>query len=123
MAIPPNAKIWPRTLDPRDRADYLMNLAEGTNPLLEPGESYLTYTLSPSAEAVALGLTIESLAPYAPVETATTLQIWFSVDSAFWVDAAFSGAGTSLSIELTIETDSTPPRRWQRTVVLKVAQQ
>jgi hypothetical protein len=100
-----------------------MNLADGTNPLLEAGEAYVTYTLSPSMEAIALGLTIESIAPYEPVETDTTLQIWVSVDEDFWEDAAFLGAGTSLSIELTIETDSIPPRRWQRTVVLKVAQQ
>jgi hypothetical protein len=123
MAVPPNAKTWGRTLDPTDLGDYVASLVGGTIPLLQDGETFETYTLVPSAEAVALGLTIGDADGYEPVADGETLTIWLSIDEALRGDAAFDGEGVSLPLELTVETDSSPPRRWQRTLVVRVAHQ
>lgn len=122
MAIPPNAKIWTRTLDPSDRGDYVASLIGGTIPLLQEGENFSTYTLTLLAEAVALGLTIGT-GDYATTEDGETITIWLSIDEALRSDPAFNGEGTTLPMEVTVETDSVPPRRWQRTLGVKVAQQ
>lgn len=122
MAIPPNAKTWGRTLDPTDLGDYVASLIGGTIPLLQAGETFETYTLTLMAEAVALGLTIGT-GDYVTTEDGETLTIWLSIDEELRDDPAFDGEGTTLPMELTVETDSSPPRRWQRTLGVKVAHQ
>lgn len=122
MAIPPNAKVWSRTLDPTDLGDYVASLTGGTIPLLQDGETFETYTLELLGESAALGLTIGT-GDYATTEDGETLTIWLSIAEGLRGDAAFAGEGASLPMELTVETDSAPPRRWQRTLVVKVAHQ
>jgi hypothetical protein len=124
MALPPNAFEWDQEMDPSDIVDYTINLS-GEKGLLESGETITSYTLTLRPEATALGLEIISTGPRAPalVGGATGVMLWFQVLEAFWGNAAYSGSGVKLGIELTVETSSNPSRRRQRTVVLKVAQQ
>ena len=112
-------------MDPADVVDYELGLGPdgGDDALLEEGEQVADWTLTLSAEAVALGLEVGT-GDYAPSQpTPTSFRFWFSVDALLQDDAAFDGAGASLAMELTIETDSTPARTRQRTLVLQVAQQ
>lgn len=123
MAIPPTAKVFDQALDPYEVIDYLVRCASGDSPLLEAGESISTYTLSPSPDAAALGLTIGISAYQPSIIGGNQIKMWLSVDSAFHANAAFSGEGVSLPIEVTVVSNNTPPRTRQRTVVVKVAQQ
>jgi hypothetical protein len=124
MALPPNARAWSPEMDPADIVDYEVTLA-GDNGLLETGEQVSTYTLTMSAEGAALGVTISMVSGYEPslINSNTGIKMWFYVDPAFLTNAAFSGTGVSVGIELTVNTSSVPSRRRQRTLVLKVAQQ
>lgn len=125
MPIPPNAHSLGPAMDPADVVDYELELGPdgGSDALLEDGEQVDDWTLTLSAEAVALGLTLGT-GDYAPVQpTPTSFRFWFSVDAMLQDDSAFDSAGSSLAMELTIETDSMPPRTRQRTLILQVAQQ
>jgi phage tail tape-measure protein len=124
MALPPNASAWTQEMDPADIVDYQVTLA-GTGGLLETGETIASYTLTMSAEGAALGVTIGSVGSYAPslINSSTGVKLWLSVGSGFQSNAAFSGTGVSVGIELTVVTNSSPARTRQRTLVVKVAQQ
>lgn len=123
MAIPLTAFIWDDPMDPSDVVDFIVDCADPDLPLLEAGETIASFTLTLPAESVALGLTIgtSTRAP-AKINTDTAIKLWLSVDSGYIANAAFSGAGTSLPVEVTIVTSSTPSRTRQRTCVVKVAQ-
>lgn len=116
MAIPPTAATFARTLDPNEQLDWLMPCA----PLLEAGEAIDTYTLTLLPEAVAMGLTIMS---HELVDGDRSIKLWLTIDDAFQADPAFDGAGTALGMEVTLVTNSTPPRTRQRTALVKVAHQ
>lgn len=123
MAIPLTAFIWPDPMDPSDVVDFVIDCADPTLPLLESGETIASFTLVLPSESVALGLTIGTAAR-APVKinTDTAIRLWLSVDSGFISNSAFSGAGQSLPVEVTIVTTSSPSRTRQRTCVVKVSQ-
>lgn len=125
MAIPLNARRWDEQMDPADVLEWVLHVGifNGQAGLLEPLETVASYTLALSAEAVALGLTTGTLTRAASQPTPTSFRWWFLIDSAFQSNAAFSGEGALLPMELTIVTDATPSRTLQRTLVLKVAQQ
>lgn len=124
MPIPTNAFEWKAVMDPTDQVEYVIDLKDPDKPLLEAGETIASYTLTLLAESVAVGLTI-STGPRAPVliNGSTGIRVWFEVDSGNWSNAAFNGDGARLPMELTVTTSTTPSRRRQRTLVLKVAQQ
>lgn len=122
MPLPPNAILFDDPMDPYDRVDFLLTL-DGADGMLEAGEGVASYTLTLLAEATALGLTIGTAA-YAPSQpNAQSLRFYLEVDSGFQANAAFDGDGVTLGLELSITTDSTPARRRQRTIGVKVAQQ
>lgn len=125
MAIPKNATEWDAEMDPTDLVDYVVWLRDPEEPLLEVGESVTSFTVALSAEAVALGLEINNDPPYILelFDTGSRIKVWFSVALAFRANAAFDGDGVKLGVEVTINTNSNPPRRRQKTMVLKVAQQ
>ena len=118
MAIPTTATTWADTMDPSDLVDYTVDFAN----VLDVGESISTYTITPLSESTLLGLTVNTTGGYSNSLVGSKITMWLSIASANQSDAAFSGAGTSLPIEVAIVTNSTPPRKRQRTVVVKVAQ-
>jgi len=122
MAIPPNAIVWTQAMDPTDLVDYRIPLA---GRLLEEDEAIESYELEPWAEATALGLIIHDSGDRAHQLTLdnTAIDLWFEIDAEFHDDASFDGSGVTLPITLTIQTDATPSRRRQITLVLKVANQ
>jgi hypothetical protein len=122
MAIPASAREWTRVMDPADRVDYKI-LLSGVRAILGPNEEMANHTLTLSAEAVALGLIILDSGGYAPAFDGDDIQIWLEIHPNYRNHAAFQGAGTKLSMELTFETNSIPARRYQRTLFLTVAQQ
>lgn len=136
MALPTNASLWTQPFDPWDRKEYVAEfdtVADGASgPVLERDEEgnvieeIVEYTVEVSAEAAALGVEISEEAGY-EVELLSgnkQIQVWFEVAEAFRENAAFSGTGTYVAVEFTIvETNSSPPRRHQKTYVLQVAQQ
>lgn len=127
MTIPLNATQFRQQMDPADIVDYVADAYDTSDPaktpLLEAGESIVSYTLSMSAEGAALGVTIESVAPRAPalINSNKGIKFWLSVTAGFQTNAAFDGAGTLIPVLVTIDTDMS--RRRQRTVVVQVAQQ
>ena len=116
MAIPAATKIWAETMDPYDLVDYKIDLS----PLLTTGEGINSVVVSVPASSALYGLTVGSTSR-APVLTGTDLTVWLSIDSAFQAEPKFI-KGLTLSIEVTITTDSTPSRRKQRSVAVKVIQ-
>lgn len=116
MPIPAGAVAWEQALDPADRADYLVQLAG----LMTGGEIIANATVTLLPEAAALGLTIIQDAQHGPwIANDTNIEIWFEVDPAMRGNAAFN-AGVDLPLEITITTNATLFRRFQRTMVLRV---
>ena len=129
MATPPTAFTWPQAMDPADLIDFEADLTGNTvplsaseEPLLNTGEDVASFTLSMSPEGTALGLTISAQLGYAPTLDNGVIRLWLYVEEALRENAAFAGAGVSIPITLTVTTNSTPARRRQRTLVVKVAQ-
>lgn len=122
MAVPPGAFKFKAAMDPGELLDYQIRLKDGGLRLLDDAESIASYTLTLYPEAVALGLEISSAAGYTPSNDTANITIWFQVASAFRENAAYSGEGATLAMELTVITTSVPVRRRQRTIVLGVAQ-
>jgi hypothetical protein len=120
MAIPPTAAKFARVLDPHEELDWMAPCS----PLLELGEQIDSFEVVVLPEAAALGLTIMSGSgrDIALAENDTGIVMWLTIDDAFVGDAAFEGAGTALGMEVTIVTNSTPPRTRNRTFVVQVAQ-
>lgn len=129
MALPPNASIWTQPMDPTDLVEFIAdfgNAASGSSgAVLAEGEAIDTYTVTMSAEGAALGVTISEEAGYETtlVESDKAIRIWIYVDEADREDPAFAGAGLQLGVTFTINTNSVPPRRKQKTYILEVAQQ
>lgn len=111
MAIPPTAVVWTESMDPSDVLDFSINAAS----LLESGESISSYTVIAGPESVLLGLTVGSTNLAGNV-----IYVWLSVEASKQNDNAFLGAGATLPIEITVNTNRS--RKWQRTAVVKVAQ-
>lgn len=126
MALPALATKFDQSMDPTDLVDFEIDI---TGRILEVGELASSYTLTLLAEAVALGLTIaEGVADlgdaaYAPqLVTGNRIQFWLYVDPVNRTDVEYD-AGVTLGMELTVETDNTPPRRRQRTFSVEVVHQ
>lgn len=114
---------WEENLDPAERIEFVMEFASGVAPVLGVGETISSYSLAVTAEAAALGLTIETGAPYAASlePNGTDIKLWLSVSAPFQDNAAFT-PGIQLGVVATINTSSTPSRRRQRTFLVTVKQ-
>ncbi|WP_380925503.1 hypothetical protein [Sphingomonas leidyi] len=125
MPLPPNAHQFTRPIDPADIEVFTVNLKKGldADAILTPTEAVDTYTLTLLPEAVAAGLIIATDDGRETTLIGTQLRFWLKVDPAMQNDAIFDGGGQSLGLELTIETNSNPPRRKQRTLSVQVANQ
>lgn len=126
MPVPTLATKFDQTMDPTDLVDFEIDV---TGRILEVGELASSYTLTLLAEAVALGLKIAvgvadlGNAAYAPqLVTGNKIQFWLYVESANRTDVAYT-AGVTLGMELTVNTDNTPPRRRQRSFSVEVVHQ
>jgi hypothetical protein len=118
MAIPTEASMWAQPMDPADRVDFIVQFGD----LLTGGEVIETATVTVLPEAAALGLTIITDAAHGPsILNDTNIEIWFEIDDALQSDPAFN-PGASLPVQITVDTDATPPRRFQRTMVVRVVQ-
>lgn len=117
MAIPSNAVVWPEVMDPYDVLDYTVDVSD----LLEAGENVASFTVTPLAESALVGLTLGT-SSYATSIAGNVIRIWLSIASGQQDNAAFNGTGATLPIEISVTTTSTPPRKKQRTAVVKVAQ-
>ena len=115
MPIPQNAIVWDEPMDPYDVVDYTIDLS----PLLTTNESIDTFTAIPGAESQLLGLTVGD-GDYAPEISANVLRIWLSIAPGKQTSASFLNTGVSLPIEISVTTNSSPSRKHQRTVVVKV---
>lgn len=109
-------RAWTESLDPYDVLDYKMD-ASG---LLETGENIKSYTVLPTVEAELKGLRI-GRTDYETVLSDNAVTFWVSVDATKQQDNIFT-PGVALPIELSFTTDSLPPRKKQRTVLLTVVQ-
>lgn len=115
---------WEQELDPSEKLDYEANFGGDDKPLLEVAETIATFTIAVTAAAAALGLQVESIAPYAPALTADSkgIKLWLSVASGLQSSGAFD-AGVALGVIVTVVTNSNPARTRQRTWVATVRQQ
>jgi hypothetical protein len=125
MALPPNAKILTRQMDPADVVDFVANaspdpagLDQDEVPLLEDSE----ISTGGSGEGGAAPSLI-AIVGGSQTTGATAVKFWLYVDATFQDNAAFDGTGTYIALTLTVNTNSIPSRRRQRTIVVQVAQQ
>ena len=116
MAIPTTAIVWAESMDPYDVLDYE---ADVTNLL--DGSEVASFSVAPTAESLLAGLKVGT-AEYAPLLSSKIIRVWFSINNANQGDPLFDGTGATLPVEISVTTNSTPPRKRQRTFVLKVAQ-
>lgn len=125
MPNPLTAKVFDQPMDPADLIDFETTLSQGDDPedLLQLDENVTSFTLAVTAEAAAAGLQLQETAGRAPSLDGTVLRFWLAIDPADQAADLFSGAGVNLAIELTINTDASPLRRRQRTMIVQVAQQ
>ena len=116
MPLPVGTKVWKETMDPYDKVDYKVDLTK----IVLTTEEVVSFTVTPLTESQLYGLTVGTGA-YASTIVAKQLTVWLSIASQFQNDPVFK-KGLTLPLELTIVTDSTPPRTKQRTVAVKVIQ-
>lgn len=121
MPLPVDTAIFGDKVDPTDVIDWLLKLS---GELLRPGEQVASYTLSPTAEFVALGGEIMSGGgrDMTLIEGNTQLLFWTQIAAGYQQDAAFAGEGVTLGLVLTVVTNNNPARTRQRTFAIKVAQ-
>ena len=119
MALPRDPVSIGEAMDPAELLDFVFDLSG----VLEPDEAIEAFAMTMSAEGAALGLLIETGAR-APllIENARAVQLWFAVAPAMRTDAAFTGEGVRIGIELRATTNASPPRVRERTFALTLRQ-
>lgn len=119
MAIPASAIIWEDgPMDTRDRLDFVAQFGG----LLEANEIIETAEINPLAEAVAVGLVLLRDAQHGPwIANDNNIEFWVEIAEDKQQDNIFNSS-VSLPIEITINTNAVPPRRFQRTFVIKAGQ-
>lgn len=107
------------SLDPYDRLDYELNLA----PLLETGEQFETIAIAVLPSATLLGFSIPTTGEYAAALVSNArVRIWPQIAEAQQNADVWNGTGTACALEVSAITNSEPPRLWQRTLRVPVAQ-
>ncbi len=127
VAIPPNAVVIEQQMDPADRVDFIADCYDTSDPenlpLLEADETITSYTVTMSPEGVALGVSIDTVAPRqsALINSSTAVKFWLQVSGAYQGNAAWDGDGTPIPVVVQISTSQNRVR--ERTMVIQVAQQ
>lgn len=118
MAIPALAREFAIPMDPHDRIEYQADLES----ILESGETISSYTLTMGVEGTALGAFIGS-GDYAPaIVNGRSIKFWLEVATLDQNQPPYFD-GVRVPIEVSVVTSNVPPRRWQRTVVVRIQQQ
>lgn len=121
MAIPSTAVRFGGSMDPGDWRPYEMDFS----PLLDviAGEQIdlANFTLTMSAEGVALGVQMDDVGPRAPalIDSGTGIRFYLSVDPA-QQNAPVFDAGVSVAITTRIRTTATPFNIFERTWVVPI---
>jgi hypothetical protein len=121
-AAPLGSQAWRRHFDPADHAPYALDFG----PLLEASENIAVIeSIVMSATAALLGVGIDTAGAYAPIidTDGEKVQLWFVVDEDAWDALSFEASGVQLPVTVRVTTDSTPPKRYERSGVLTVRQQ
>lgn len=107
-------------MDPKDLLDYEADLA----PYLPDGQTIAAYTLALYPDATLAGVSIRDDGAYVPtlIDASTAIHFWLEVAPGNQEDAAFDSTGLTVAIAVTIETNSVPLRRRQRTWTVNVRQ-
>lgn len=120
--IPLGAAEWEQPFDPADHAPY----AADFSPLLGENERIARIVrIRSSATAAALGIKIDDAPAYAPIideADGKKVQVWPVVDPDLEEADPFLAAGVRIPVATQIETNSNPPKRFERTSVLRVRQ-
>jgi len=116
MAMPASTVVWDDSIDPYDIKDFKLDLS----PMLEPGENIAAHTLVLLSESLLMGLVLGT-GLYQKVLNGNILTLWFSIDPTMQDNPVFNN-GVTLPMEISITSDSTPARKTQRTVAIKVVQ-
>ena len=123
MAIPEDAFVIAYSMDPEDIVDFTINMTDFTDAIFQDGEVVDTFSLVVGAEGAALGVTLGTGSYLAAkVNADTGIRFWPMVDSGYWDDPAWDDSGTLIPIEATMSTNSSPPRQFQRTLVIRTKQ-
>ncbi len=126
MSVPVDAVVFDEAMGPFDAVEWVTFITQDdkSDPpaTLMPGEAIASFTVAPSVEAMAAGMQIRSDGIFAPRLVDLKLTFWPVIAPAQQLSPLFNGGGTLLGVEITIKTNSTPPRTKLRTVVLKVRQ-
>lgn len=106
-------------VDPYDVLNFKLDLSA----LLEEDEAFVSATLEVLPAAALLGFSIIDAGQYAPQQIDDShILIWPQIAAPNQANAAWAGQGSDCGFEITMITDSTPPRKWQRTVNIRWAQ-
>ena len=109
-----------QAIDPYNALDYVLDMSE----LLENGEQFAVATLEVMPAASLLGFTIDQAGQYGVEQIDDShILIWPRIAEPDHANAAWAGQGSSCSFEISMTTDSVPPRKWQKTAAVRVAQQ
>lgn len=121
MPIPSLAVAFDDTADPYDIVEWVCECA---GKILEAGEEISSFTLTLDSAAAALGVSIveDGIRDPVLIDSNSSVKFWLEVDDLFQDDPAFN-AGAKIGIVLSINTNSAPSRRRQRTWVATVVQQ
>lgn len=125
MAIPLTAVVFTQAMDPTDIVDFSLSISQGATSLeiLADGENVASFTLEPRAETIAAGVEILTGGGYVTSMVSNFLIFWLNIpDPAERLSTLFDGTSNPFGFELTIVTDHSPPRRYQRTLVVRIAQ-
>lgn len=116
MPIPSLAVLTSESMDPYDIVDFQIDC----RGLLEPYEMVASYTIVPLSESVLLGLQIAPTG-YPSSVSQNIITFWAKINPLNQSDVIFQNT-VLMPVEVSITTNSTPARKRQRTVVLKVMQ-
>lgn len=105
--------------DPEDVKDYIAQFSD----LLEAGEDIAAgFTVTPGAEAVAVGIGIKASPAAALAESNKSIRFWPEVDSSYWENEAFDKNGVTVPFEIKFNTTSSPQRTYERTFTITFKQ-
>jgi len=106
-------------IDPYDVLNYEIDLS----PLLEAGERFVSAEIAVLPASAVQGFKIPEDGPYGAFELDDRhIRIWPQIAPEDQGSAGWSGQGATCGFEVYATTDSMPPRKWQRTVLIRVAQ-
>lgn len=122
IGIPYGAPIWGQPFDPADHAPFAIDFSA-----LLPGDEEIAAIdeIAMSAAASMLGVSVDLTPGYAPIVDAAAgkkIQFWPVVNMTYWNSLSFSAGGVMLPISFRILTNSTLPKRFERSAVLMVRQ-